>query len=64
MEKILGQLGHVAEGVSSAKEVAKLAQSKGVDMPVTDAVNAVLQGRLTPKAALEQLLARDAKSER
>jgi glycerol-3-phosphate dehydrogenase (NAD(P)+) len=64
LEKILGQLGHVAEGVSSAKEVANLAQSKGVDMPVTDAVNAVLQGKLTPKAAVEQLLSRDPKKER
>jgi glycerol-3-phosphate dehydrogenase len=33
-------------------------------MPVTDAVNAVLEGKLTPKAAVEQLLARDPKQER
>jgi glycerol-3-phosphate dehydrogenase (NAD(P)+) len=64
LQKILGDLGHVAEGVHSAKEVARLAAAKQVDMPVTDAVNAVLQGRLTPKAAVEQLLARDPKKER
>src|SRR5260370_17609361 len=44
-------LGHVAEGVRSANEVARLAAARGVDMPVTDAVNAVLAGKLTPAAA-------------
>jgi glycerol-3-phosphate dehydrogenase (NAD(P)+) len=64
LEKILHDLGHVAEGVHTAREVAKLAKARGVDMPVTDAVNAVLEGKLAPKAAVEQLLARDPKKER
>jgi glycerol-3-phosphate dehydrogenase (NAD(P)+) len=64
LEKILDQLGHVAEGVYTAREVAKLAKARGVDMPVTDAVNAVLEGKLAPKSAVEQLLARDPKKER
>jgi len=64
LEKILSDLGHVAEGVYTAREVAALARSRNVDMPVTDAVNAVLEGRLAPKAAVEQLLARDPKRER
>jgi glycerol-3-phosphate dehydrogenase (NAD(P)+) len=64
LEQILQQLGHVAEGVRSAKEVAKLAAAKGVDMPVSAAVNAVLDGKISPATALEQLLARDAKRER
>lgn len=62
--KILQDLGHVAEGVHSAKEVARLAASRKVEMPVTDAVNAVLGGKLTPKAAVDQLLSRDPKQER
>jgi glycerol-3-phosphate dehydrogenase (NAD(P)+) len=64
LEKILGDLGHVAEGVRSAREVARLAKSKGIDMPVSDAVNAVLEGRLAPAAAVERLLSRDPKQER
>src|SRR6185295_15470331 len=60
---ILANLGHVAEGARSAKEVARLAKAKGVDMPVSDAVNAVLEGRLTPAAAVQSLLARDPKQE-
>ena len=64
LEKILHDLGHVAEGVHTAREVAKLAKARGVDMPVTDAVNAVLEGKLAPKAAVEKLLSRDPKGER
>ncbi len=64
LAQILNQLGHVAEGVHSAREVAKLAQTKGVDMPVTEAVNAVLAGKLSPAAAVEKLLSRDPKRER
>jgi glycerol-3-phosphate dehydrogenase (NAD(P)+) len=61
---ILAHLGHVAEGVRSAKEVARLARAKGVDMPVSDAVNAVLADQLTPAKAVERLLSRDPKKER
>jgi glycerol-3-phosphate dehydrogenase (NAD(P)+) len=64
LKQILGDLGHVAEGVRSAREVARIAKSKGVDMPVSDAVNAVLEGSLTPAAAVERLLSRDPKQER
>jgi glycerol-3-phosphate dehydrogenase (NAD(P)+) len=64
LKRILADLGHVAEGVRSAKEVLRLAQSKGVEMPVSDAVAAVLEGRLAPAAAVERLLSRDPKQER
>ncbi|HYT46954.1 MAG TPA: NAD(P)H-dependent glycerol-3-phosphate dehydrogenase [Burkholderiales bacterium] len=64
LNQVLKNLGHVAEGVRSAKEVARLAAARGVDMPVTDAVNAVLAGKLTPAAAVERLLSRDPKKER
>jgi glycerol-3-phosphate dehydrogenase (NAD(P)+) len=64
LSDILKNLGHVAEGVRSAREVARLAKTKGVDMPVSDAVNAVLEGQLSPAAAVERLLSRDPKRER
>ena len=63
LESILHDLGHVAEGVYTAREVAKLAKARGVEMPVTETVNAVLEGKLAPKAAVEQLLSRDPKRE-
>jgi glycerol-3-phosphate dehydrogenase (NAD(P)+) len=64
LKEVMQSLGHVAEGVHSAREVAKLAAARGVEMPVSAAVSAVLEGRLTPGAAVEQLLARELKMER
>ena len=60
---ILRELGHIAEGVSTAREVAQLALRLGVDMPITQAVSAVLFDGQPAKAAVEQLLARDPKLE-
>jgi glycerol-3-phosphate dehydrogenase (NAD(P)+) len=64
LKDVVGSLGHVAEGVHSAREAAKLAKARGVEMPVTEAVTAVLEARLTPAAAVERLLARESKMER
>ncbi len=64
LRDIIENLGHVAEGVRSAREAAKLAKAHGVEMPVTEAVTAVLEERLTPAAAVERLLARESKMER
>ena len=64
LKDVVANLGHVAEGVHSAREAAKLAASRGVELPVTEAVSAVLEGRLTPAAAVERLLARESKMER
>jgi glycerol-3-phosphate dehydrogenase (NAD(P)+) len=60
---ILADLGHVAEGVSTASQVLARAQALGVDMPITQTVVAVLQGRSTPLQALQQLMAREARAE-
>lgn len=63
LPEIAAELGHVAEGVPAAREVARRAAELGIDMPITRAVTAVLDGRITPRAAVEQLMAREAKSE-
>lgn len=60
---VLASLGHVAEGVNTAREVDIRARSLGVDMPITRAVCAVLFEGLPPRSAVEQLLARDPKQE-
>lgn len=60
---ILQELGHVAEGVHSAPEVLKLAQGVGAEMPIVAAVCGVLDERLAPQAAVDQLLSRDPKPE-
>ena len=59
----LAELGHVAEGVHTAPTLQRRARALGVDMPITDAVVAVLAGELTPAKALRQLMARESRPE-
>jgi glycerol-3-phosphate dehydrogenase (NAD(P)+) len=63
LDAVLGSLGHVAEGVQSAREVERTAAAKGVDMPITHAVCSVLFRGVDPKQAAQQLLGRDPKAE-
>lgn len=62
-EDILAELGHVAEGVYSAREVARIARERGIDMPITDAVCHVLDAPATAAQVARALLSRDPKSE-
>lgn len=59
LQQAVDSLGHVAEGVYSARTVARRARLLGVDMPITDAVVALLDGRLKPMEALARLMGRD-----
>ena len=59
---ITAHLGHVAEGALCAHAMAALAKRHGVDMPITNAVCAVLDG-LPALDAAQALLTRDAVSE-
>jgi len=63
LDAILAELGHVAEGVTTAREVAALAGELGVDMPITRAVNQVLFDGLPPDQAVDALLNREIKAE-
>ena len=63
LAQILAELGHVAEGVHTAAMVLQRATNNAVDMPITQAVVRVLDGALTPAAALEQLMGRGARAE-
>ena len=63
MRAAVAELGHVAEGVRSAHAVLARARQLDVDMPITEAVCAVLDGALTPSEALHALLAREPKVE-
>lgn len=63
LEQVLGELGHVAEGVHSAREVQRLAETSGVEMPITEAVCRMLYEALHPAQAVELLLAREPRHE-
>ena len=63
LPQILADLGHVAEGVLTAPILQARARAMQVQMPITDAVVAVLQGQMSPAQALRQLMAREARAE-
>jgi glycerol-3-phosphate dehydrogenase (NAD(P)+) len=56
-------LGHVAEGVYSARTVHQRAQALGVDMPITAAVVALLDGQLKAFDAVQVLMGRGPRGE-
>ena len=60
---ILRQLGHVAEGVYTVREVHQLAQRLGVDMPICAAVYRVLYEQVPAAIAVEELLSRSPNTE-
>lgn len=63
LDEILSGLGHVAEGVLTAPVARSLAHEAGVEMPLTEAVCAVLDGRQSAPEALRELLAREPRAE-
>ncbi len=56
-------LGHVAEGVYSARTVHQRAQALGVDMPITAAVVALLEGKLQTREVVQALMGRGPRGE-
>jgi glycerol-3-phosphate dehydrogenase (NAD(P)+) len=63
LQQAVDSLGHVAEGVYCARTVVQRAQHLGVDMPIAQAVVALLDGQLTPAQAVAELMGRGAKGE-
>lgn len=63
LPQILSQLGHVAEGVYSAPTVLARAREAGVEMPITEAMVALLDGRVTAAQVVDLLMGRQARAE-
>jgi len=63
LAQAVASLGHVAEGVYSARTVMQRAQLLGVDMPITAAVVALLDGACSAQQAVQALMGRDPKGE-
>ena len=63
LQQAVDSLGHVAEGVYCARTVVQRAQHLGVDMPIAQAVVALLDGQMTPAQAVAVLMGRGAKGE-
>ena len=59
LDAITAGLGHVAEGIAAARAAHTLASSLEVEMPICAAVHGVLYEGLSPRRAVEALLARE-----
>jgi len=59
LDAIAAGLGHVAEGIAAARAAHTLAASLNVEMPICAAVYRVLYENLSPRRAVEELLARE-----
>jgi len=63
LDQALADIGQVVEGTVAADEVMRLARRHDLDLPISQHVQAVLRGEMTPTDALHSLLARERKPE-
>jgi glycerol-3-phosphate dehydrogenase (NAD(P)+) len=60
---IVGGMRMIAEGVKTAGPLLGLARAHGVEMPIVEQVEAIVEGRRSPRDALEALMDRPARAE-
>ncbi len=63
IEDAVREIGQVVESVQTADEVMRLARRHEVELPIAEAVYAVLHGEISPAEGLRQLMAREQKAE-
>jgi len=62
--EIAASTRQIAEGVKSCASIQALAREHGVELPIVEAVAAVVAGELTPRDMITALMSRSAKPER
>ena len=63
LDEAVATLGHVAEGVYCARTVVQRAAGLGVEMPISQAVVALLDGKMAPAQAVAALMGREPAAE-
>jgi glycerol-3-phosphate dehydrogenase (NAD(P)+) len=63
LDEVLGARRAVTEGVYTAAAVVRLAREKGIEMPIAEAVHAIVEGQAGVNDAIAALLARPFKAE-
>ena len=64
LREVLGDMVMVAEGVTTSRAARDLGRARGVEMPITEEVCAMLFDGKSPRDSLLALMTRDLKSER
>ncbi len=62
-EIVASMHGMVAEGIFTTHAAVELARSRGIEMPISEQMQAILQGKKSPREAIHELMTRSAKSE-
>jgi glycerol-3-phosphate dehydrogenase (NAD(P)+) len=62
-EKAAGSAGELVEGAYTASVSAALSRKAGIEMPITEAVAAIIDGTLDVNSALERLMSRPIRNE-
>ena len=63
LEEILAEMGMVAEGVRTTGAALALGARHGIELPIASQMSAVLEGRASPREAVEALMVRKQKAE-
>ena len=63
LDEVLACMNEVAEGVRTTRAIKLLAERRGVEMPITNEVHAVLYEDKSARAAVESLMSRPLKDE-
>ncbi len=63
LEAILADMVMVAEGVFATRIVRDLARRRGIDMPITEAVDRLLEGSADAPALVDEIMTREPKAE-
>ncbi|MEO0407090.1 MAG: NAD(P)H-dependent glycerol-3-phosphate dehydrogenase [Cyanobacteria bacterium P01_A01_bin.135] len=63
LEQVLEELGSTAEGVNTARVLVKLANREAIPIPISRQVYRVLNGTVTPREAVAELMERELKPE-
>jgi len=56
-------MGMVIEGIATSEAAYDLAKTRGVEMPITNAIHSVLNNEETVKDAITKLMTREGRSE-
>ena len=63
IEEIMSGMEMVAEGVYATRIVHEIAAERGIEMPITEAVYALLSGKADPLSLVEEIMTRAPKRE-
>ncbi len=64
VDEIAASTRQIAEGVKSCESISDLAHRHDVEMPIVEAVAALVRGETTPQQMLQALISRATKPER